>query len=84
MEHLLNLQLNATLLTVGVSFVFLVRLWRENELFGAQEIIFCLWFSVALIIQIFARSVGGWIAGLLAQFALAVVLDLKEQIDNIY
>ena len=84
MSHLLSLQSSATVLTIGVSLLFLVRLWQENELFGAQQVVFCSWFLIALVIQLFERSVGAWIAGLSAQFALAVVLVLKEQIDNIY
>ncbi len=39
---------------------------------------------MALVIQLFVHGVGAWIAGLVAQFALAVVLVLKEQRDNIY
>ena len=84
MSHLMSLQSSATVLTIGVSLLFLVRLWQENELFGAQQVVFCSWFLIALVIQLFERSVGAWIAGLSAQFALAVVLVLKEQIDNIY
>jgi hypothetical protein len=71
-------------LPILVSLWFLVRLWREGELFGAQELLFCGWFLVALVAQLFAPSVGGWIVGLLAQVILAIVLVLKQQIDDIY
>lgn len=84
MQHILSLQSSATVLTIGVSVVFLLRLWREHELFGAQQVVFCSWFLMALVIQLFVHGVGAWIAGLVAQFALAVVLVLKEQMDNIY
>ena len=84
MEHILSLQSSATVLTIGVSLLFLVRLWREHELVGAQQVVFCSWFLIALVIQLFAHGVGAWIAGLVAQFALAVVLVLKEGMNNIY
>lgn len=84
MEYLLRLKFRATVLTVGVSLLFLVRLWREGELFGAQEVIFCVWFVAALLTQLFARTSGVWIAGLAAQLALAIVLIVKQQIDDIY
>jgi hypothetical protein len=71
-------------LPVLVSLWFLVRLWREGELFGAQEVLFCVWFVVALVAQLTGRSTGVWLAGLLAQVALATVLVLKQQIDEIY
>jgi hypothetical protein len=84
MEYAVRLQSSATFIAVGVSLLFLVRLWREAELYGVQEVIFGVWFVVALAIQLLARSPGVWIAGLVAQLALAIVLVLKEQIDNIY
>jgi hypothetical protein len=69
---------------VGVSLVFLVRLWRKGELFGAQARLFYVWFVVAVALQLFARSTGIWITGLFAQCILAIVLVLKDQIDSIY
>jgi hypothetical protein len=67
-----------------VSLWYLIRLWREAELYGWKEILFPVWFVVALVAQFFAQSIGVWIAGLLAQVALAIVLVLKAQIDSIY
>jgi ABC-type thiamin/hydroxymethylpyrimidine transport system permease subunit len=84
MDYLFRLQRQATVLTIGVSLLFLVRAWREAELYGAQEVIFGLWFIVALATQLVAHRPGVWIAGLLAQVLLAIVLVLKEQMDNIY
>ena len=49
-----------------------------------QEWLFCGWFVVALIMQLFAHSTGIWLIGLLAQVILAIVLLLKKQIDEIY
>jgi ABC-type thiamin/hydroxymethylpyrimidine transport system permease subunit len=69
---------------VGVSLAFLVRLWRKGELFGTQGLIFCVWFVAALVMQLLAQSPGAWIAGLVAQLVLAVVLVLKDRIDSIY
>ena len=84
MEYLFRLQASATVLTAGVSLFFLFRLWREAELHGVQEAIFGLWFVVALTIQLMVRTPSVWIAGLVAQFVLAIVLVLKEQMNNIY
>jgi hypothetical protein len=71
-------------LPVLVSFWFLLRLWRQGELFGAQEALFSVWFVIALITQLLAANTGVWITGMLAQVALAIVLVLKKQIDDIY
>jgi hypothetical protein len=43
-----------------------------------------MWFVVAFVLQMFARTVGLWIVGLLAQVALAIVLILKQRVANIY
>jgi ABC-type thiamin/hydroxymethylpyrimidine transport system permease subunit len=83
-EYLFRLKGWATLSMVGVSLLFLVRLWRKGELFGTQEVIFCVWFVAALVTQLLAQSPGAWIAGLVAQLVLAVVLVLKDRIDSIY
>ena len=84
MDYLVRLQSRATFLPVVVSLWFLVRLWRESELFGALEVLFCAWFVVALAAQLFAHSVGLWIAGLVAQVILAISLIVKQQMDDIY
>jgi len=83
-EYLFRLQGWATLSMVGVSLVFLVRLWRKDELFGAKARLFYVWFVVAVALQLFAPSAVIWIMGLLAQCILAIVLVLKDQIDGIY
>jgi len=67
-----------------VSLWYLIRLWREGELFGVQEKVFCGWFILALAVQLLARTLGVWIAGVVAQVALSIVLVLKHQIDDIY
>ena len=69
---------------VGVSLVFLVRLWRKGELFGTQASLLCVWFVVAGALQLLAQSAGMWIMGLLAQCLLAIVLVLKDRIDSTY
>jgi hypothetical protein len=83
-DYLFRLQSSATVLTVGVSVWFLLRFWREGELFGAQARLFCVWFVVAVALQLFAQSTGIWIMALLAQSILAIVLVVKDRIDNIY
>ncbi len=71
-------------LPILVSLWCLVALWREAELSGVQEWLFCVWFVVALIMQLFAQSTGIWLIGLLAQVILAIVLLLKKRMDEIY
>lgn len=41
------------------------------------------WWLLAAITQVFASGPGMWIAGLLAQVALAIVLVLKQQMSDI-
>jgi hypothetical protein len=67
-----------------VSLWYLLRLSREAELFGVQLVVFGVWFVVAFVLQMFARTAGLWLVGLLAQVALAIVLILKQKIANIY
>ncbi len=71
-------------LPILVSLWYLLRLSREEELFGARLVVCGVWFVVAFVLQMFARTAGLWLVGLLAQVALAIVLVLKQRIDNIY
>jgi hypothetical protein len=80
---LLRYQFRATFLTIGVSLWFLVRLWRQGELFGGTGTLFCVWFLLAAVTQLFVASTGLWILGLLAQLALAIVLIVKQQLSDI-
>ena len=84
MEYLFRLKGWATLSMVGVSLVFLVRLWWKGELFGAQAGFFCVWFVVAVALQLFAQSAGIWIMGLEAQCFLAIMLVLKDHMGSTY
>lgn len=61
-----------------VCLWYLVRLWWKGELHGLQLRVFVLWFVAALAMQFASRSVWVWIAGFLAQVALAIVLVLKH------
>ena len=67
-----------------VSLWYLVKLRHEAALFGTRLVVFWLWFVVAFVTQMFARTAGVWLAGLLAQVALAIVLVLKQKVDEIY
>ena len=67
-----------------VSFWFLLRLWRAGELFGTRLVLFTAWFLAALLAQLVAPGAAILIAGLAAQVLLAVVVVLKDRIDNIY
>jgi hypothetical protein len=68
----------AAILATILCLWYLVWLWRKGELYGVQLRVFVLWFGVALAIQFVSRSVWVWIAGFLAQVALAIVLVLKR------
>jgi hypothetical protein len=70
-------------LPIFISMWFLIRLWRERELFGKSGTIFCLWFIGATILQLFAPGIGLSIVGVLSQVALAIVLILKQQLNEI-
>ncbi len=83
-EFLPYLSRRGIFIPVLVSLWYLVRLWREAELYGWKEVVFPLWFVVALVAQFFGSNTGVWVAGVLAQVALAVVLFLKQKIDEIY
>jgi hypothetical protein len=74
---------SATVFTIGVSLLFLVRLWDAGELRGPGGFIFCTWFLVAVSAQTLATGFRVSILGLVAQFALAIVLILKEQLSDI-
>jgi hypothetical protein len=65
-----------------VSLWLLVRLWREGELFGRSGTVFCVWFVLATVAQLFPPAVSVWLVGLLAQVALAIVLVLKQQLSK--
>ena len=84
MEYLFRLQRWAALSMVGVSLVFLVRLWWKGELFGAQASFFCVWFVAAVALQLFAQSASIWIMGLVAQCILAIMLVLKDHMGSTY
>jgi hypothetical protein len=70
-------------LPILISLWFFVRLWREGELFGKAAMALGTWWLLATITQLFAPGPGVWLAGLLAQVALAIVLVLKQQMSDI-
>jgi hypothetical protein len=63
---------------------YLAWLWWAGELFGVQQAVFVAWFVVAFGIQLGSRGPYMWIAGMLGQVSLAIVLILKKHIDDIY
>jgi hypothetical protein len=67
-----------------VSLGFLAKLWLSGELYGRQQALFIAWFIAALAIQFTSQSAWIWIAGFVGQLALAIVLVLKKQIDDIF
>jgi hypothetical protein len=79
----LNFGLLAQLAPAMVCLGYLAKLWWEGELHGVQQAVFVAWFMTALAIQLASRDPWIWIAGFVGQVALAVVLVLKAQIDEI-
>ena len=79
----LGLSRRASIVSIAVSLWYLIQLWRARELWGAQEAIFGLWFATAVLVQMLATSLWLWIAGLVAQVLLAVVLIVKKRMDDI-
>lgn len=65
------------------SGYLLVFLWRSGDLFGLQELLFGAWFVAAVLVQFLAPSTSVWLAGLIAQVALGIVLIMKERMDRI-
>jgi len=63
---------------------FLAKLWSEGELYGKQQAAFVTWFVTALAFQLASRGPWMWIAGYVGQVALAIVLVLKDQLDNVF
>ena len=83
-EFLPYLARRGIFIPILVSLWCLVRLWREAELYGWKEVVFPIWFVIALVAQLFGSNTGIWVAGVLAQVVLAVILVLKQQIDKIH
>ena len=82
--HPLNIGPVGQSIPAAVSLLFLSKLWRAGELYGVQQAVFVTWFMTALAIQLASRGPGMWIAGYVGQVALAIVLVLKDQLDNIF
>ena len=82
--HPLNFGAVGQFAPAAVSLGFLAKLWWARELYGVQQAAFVAWFMTALAIQLTSHGPGMWIAGYVAQVALAVVLVLKDQIDNAF
>ena len=66
-----------------VSGGLLAKFWREGNLFGISGTIFCAWFAVAALAQFLMPTGSIWSVGLVAQVALAIVLVLKNRLDQI-
>ena len=82
--HPLGVSLFDQFIPAMFCLVFFAKLWREGELWGVQRAAFVAWFVTALATQLASRGPWTWIAGFVGQIALAVVLVLKDQIDNIF
>jgi hypothetical protein len=66
-----------------VSGCLLLLLWRDGELHGRRGAMLCLWFVVAVCLQVLATSPAWWATGLVAQALLAIVLVLKRKINRL-
>ena len=66
-----------------ISLGLLAKLWRDCNLFGTSGTVFCAWFIAAALLQFAGPGGGVWVAGLVAQVALAIMLVLKNRLDRI-
>jgi len=66
-----------------VSGGLLAKLWREGNLSGMSGTVSCAWFAAAALAQFLMPTGGVWAVGLIAQVALAIVLVLKNRLDQI-
>ena len=73
----------AVVIPAIVCLWYLVRLWWKGALYGVQLQVFVVWFVATLVIEFESRSAWVWIAGFLGQVALAIVLVLKHQMDEV-
>jgi len=67
-----------------VCLGYLAKLWWDGELNGVQQAVFVAWFMAAVALQLASNGPWTWIAGFVGQIALAIVLILKNQFDDIY
>lgn len=67
-----------------VCLGYLAKHWSAGELTGVQQAAFIAWFMTALALQLASRGPGMWIAGYVGQVVLAIVLVVKNQIDDIF
>ena len=81
--HPLNFGPVTQVLPATVCLGYLAKLWRAGELYGVQQAVFVAWFLTAVAMQFASRGPWMWIAGFVGQVALAIVLVLKDQLDDI-
>lgn len=80
----LNFPFFVQFIPAAVCLGYLAKLWWAGELNGARQAVFVAWFVAAVAIQFTSRGPSMWIAGFVGQVALAIVLVLKKELDDIY
>jgi len=80
--HPLNFGPFSQFLPVAICLGLLAKLWWDGELYGLQQAAFIAWLMTALAIQLASRGPWMWIAGYVGQVALAIVLVVKNRIDD--
>jgi len=70
-------------LPAAVCLGLLAKLWWNRELYGVQQAAFVVWFLTALGLQLASQGPWMWIAGYVGQVALAILLVVKNRIDDI-
>lgn len=71
-----------TFLTATISGSCLARLWWAGELYGVQELVFVAWYVVTLAVQLASQGPRTTYGGYLSQAILAIVLVLKQKMDD--
>ena len=82
--HPMGFGVVSQILPATVCLVFLAKLWWEGELTGRQQALFVAWLLVGASLQFASRDPWMWIAGFTGQIMLAIVLVVKERLDNIF
>jgi len=65
-----------------LSAALLIKLWWDRGLFGRSGAMFVVWFVAAAAAQFASSGIAWWIAGLVAQTLLAIVLLLRGRLDE--
>jgi hypothetical protein len=82
--HPMGFGVASQIMPAVVCLAFLAKLWWARELTGVQQALFVTWLLAGAALQFASRDPWMWIAGFVGQITLAIVLVVKEHMDNIF